>query len=169
MHVCVGELGHHWFRWWLVAWLVPSHYMNQCLNVVNWTLRNKLQLNLNWNSFIFIQENAFENVVWKMAAILSWPQCVKEVIFHIDLAIVHRFGHPRSSSLTNQRQSRFTQNLLPKQKMTLLVGILNQNRFYCILNTVWCRYNAVNFLQIPHKKHPIARPWGRDMRCLLWV
>ena len=25
---------------------------------------------------IFIQENAFENVVWKMAAILSRPQCV---------------------------------------------------------------------------------------------
>ena len=28
-------------------------------------------------SFIFIQENAYENVVWKMAAILSRPQCVK--------------------------------------------------------------------------------------------
>ena len=26
---------------------------------------------------IFIQEKAFENVVWKMAAILSRPQCVK--------------------------------------------------------------------------------------------
>ena len=25
---------------------------------------------------IFIQENAFENVVCEMAAILSWPQCV---------------------------------------------------------------------------------------------
>ena len=24
----------------------------------------------------FIQENAFENVIWKMAAILSRPQCV---------------------------------------------------------------------------------------------
>ena len=29
------------------------------------------------NSYIFIQENAFENVVCKMAAILSRPQCVK--------------------------------------------------------------------------------------------
>ena len=27
--------------------------------------------------YIFIQENAFENIVWKMAAILSLPQCVK--------------------------------------------------------------------------------------------
>ena len=38
--------------------------------------RNKLQWNVNRNSYIFIQENPFENVVWKMAAILSWPQCV---------------------------------------------------------------------------------------------
>ena len=29
------------------------------------------------NSCIFIQEKAFENVVWKMAVILSRPQCVK--------------------------------------------------------------------------------------------
>ena len=29
------------------------------------------------HSYIFIQENAFEYVVWKMAAILSLPQCVK--------------------------------------------------------------------------------------------
>ena len=29
------------------------------------------------NSYIFIQENAIEDVVWKMAAILSRPRCVK--------------------------------------------------------------------------------------------
>ena len=23
---------------------------------------------------------------------------------------------------------------------------------------VWCRYNTINFLQNPHKRHPIARP-----------
>ena len=37
---------------------------------------NKLQLNSNRNSYIFIQENALENVVWEMSVILSWPQCV---------------------------------------------------------------------------------------------
>ena len=63
--------------YWLVAWSVPSHYLNQCWNIVNWTPRNKLQWNVNRNSYIFIQENPFENVVWKMAAILSRPQCVK--------------------------------------------------------------------------------------------
>ena len=69
---------HHWFRKWLVAWSTPSHYLNQCWNIVNWTPRNKLQWNINQNSYIFIQENPFANVIWKMAAILSQPQCVKD-------------------------------------------------------------------------------------------
>ena len=57
-----------------------AHYRKQCWNIVNWTLRNKLQWNLNRNSYIFIHENAFENVVWKMAAILSRPQCVNTIM-----------------------------------------------------------------------------------------
>ena len=38
--------------------------------------RNKPQWNFKRNSYIFIQENVFENVVCKMASILSRPQCV---------------------------------------------------------------------------------------------
>ena len=54
-----------------------SHYLNQCWNIVNWTLGTKLQWNLDRNPNIFIQENAFESVVCETAAILSRPQCVK--------------------------------------------------------------------------------------------
>ena len=43
------------------------------------TLGTNLSDFFNRNSHIFIQENAFENVVWKMAAIFSRPQCVKHV------------------------------------------------------------------------------------------
>ena len=39
------------------AWTAASRQLNQCKNIVNWTL-------------------AFEIVVWEMAAILSRPQCV---------------------------------------------------------------------------------------------
>ena len=60
----------------VVTWSAPSHYLNQHWNYVNWTLRNKLQWNLIRNSYIFIQENIFQNVFWKMEAILSQPQCV---------------------------------------------------------------------------------------------
>ena len=75
-HVCVGNLT-------IIGsdnGLSPggrSHNLNQCWNIVNWTPRNNLLWNVNRNSYIFIHENQFENVVWKMAAILSLPQCVK--------------------------------------------------------------------------------------------
>ena len=61
-HLCVGNL---------------TVIGSDCWIIVNWTLRNKFQWNLNRNSNIFIQENAFESVVCEMAAILSRPQCVK--------------------------------------------------------------------------------------------
>ena len=49
-------LNHHWFEYWLVIWLVPSHYLNQCRNIVKRTPRNKRQWNFNRQSYIFIQE-----------------------------------------------------------------------------------------------------------------
>ena len=48
------------------------------LNIVNWTLRNKLQWNVNGNSNIFIEENTFENVICKKMSLSSWPQCVNK-------------------------------------------------------------------------------------------
>ena len=43
-----------------------------------WNLHemNKIQWNLNRNSYISIQEQAFKNVIWKMASIFSRPRCV---------------------------------------------------------------------------------------------
>ena len=61
------------------------------LGYLNWTLRNKLQGNFNRHSYIFIQENAFKNVVRVMTAILSQAQCVNVVmlltteVFPVDL------------------------------------------------------------------------------------
>ena len=73
-YICISELGHQWFRYWLVACSAPSHYLNQCWFIVNWTLAKISQGNLNWNTITFVQENAFENVVCEIAAILSLIQ-----------------------------------------------------------------------------------------------
>ena len=70
-HICVGKLSHYWFRQWLVACSATSHYLNQYWLFVYWTLGNKFQWILNRNTKVFIHENAFKNVVCKMAAILS--------------------------------------------------------------------------------------------------
>ena len=67
---------HHWFRWWIVAWSAPSHYLKQCCKIINLTLRNNIRWYFNRNSNILIQENAFKNVVCEMTSILSRPQCV---------------------------------------------------------------------------------------------
>ena len=40
---------------------------------------------------------------------------------------------------------------------------------YIYVYTVWCRYNVVNFLQIPLNRHSIARPHGPAIECLFWV
>ena len=56
--------------------MAPSHYLNQCWNFVNWTLRNKLNWSFSRKSNIFIQENVLENFICEMASILSRPQCV---------------------------------------------------------------------------------------------
>ena len=61
-HICVSEWGQHWFRWWLVAYSAPSHYLNQCWIIVRWTLRNTLQWNFNQNTKLFIH---LFKCIWK--------------------------------------------------------------------------------------------------------
>ena len=70
----------HSFRKWLVAWSGPCHYLNQYWIMVNWTLANIFKLNFNQNTTTFIEENACEYVVCKMAAILSRPPCVNSSV-----------------------------------------------------------------------------------------
>ena len=57
-HICVSKLKSlvHIMACQLVP---PSHYLNQCWNIINLTLRNTFQWNFIWNSYIFIQ-NAFK-------------------------------------------------------------------------------------------------------------
>ena len=68
-HCGVEELGHDWYRWWLVASLVPSRYLKQCRFIVNWLPSNIFQWNFTSEFNIFIQEN-----ICKMIAIESRHQ-----------------------------------------------------------------------------------------------
>ena len=40
---------------------------------------------------------------------------------------------------------------------------------HVFIYTVETLYNTINFCWSTHKRHPIARPKGRGMGCLLWV
>ena len=45
----------------------PSHYLNQCWNTDNWTLRDKIQWNFKRNPYILIKDNVFECVNYETA------------------------------------------------------------------------------------------------------
>ena len=47
-----------------------SHFLNPCWFIANQTLGNNFQWNSSSDKTIFLQENAFENIVCQMAAIL---------------------------------------------------------------------------------------------------
>ena len=64
-HICISKLTFIGSDKGLLPGAPPSYYLNLYWNIVNWTLGNKLQWTLNRNLYIFIQENAFENDVWK--------------------------------------------------------------------------------------------------------
>ena len=70
LHICVSN-------WVSIGSDVPSHYLKRCWFIVKWTLGNKPQWNFNHNTKLFIQENASENIVCEMAAILSRGRGVK--------------------------------------------------------------------------------------------
>ena len=55
-----------------------NHYLSQCWIIVKETLRNKFKWNCNQSRKLFIHENASENVVCEMAAILSIWRWVKQ-------------------------------------------------------------------------------------------
>ena len=101
---------------------MPSHYLNQWWNIVNWTLRNKLQWNINWNSYILIHENAFE-IVWKMVTILSRPQCAKQLrgtLIHADFS--HALSAMGSGLLDNYYDSAFLKLTYSESWITFSTG-----------------------------------------------
>ena len=59
----------------IIMWPAPHHHQNQCCNIVNSSIRNKLQWNCKRNPYISFQENTFENTICEMAVVLPRPQC----------------------------------------------------------------------------------------------
>ena len=97
-HICIGNLAIIGSDNGLSpGWCQAIIWTNTLWNLVNWTLRNKLKWNFNQNSYIFVQENAFEDVcefflslsvlkAVQMAQGSKWPRPVNfKAIFMIYL------------------------------------------------------------------------------------
>ena len=72
-HMCTSEINDDLD----IVFLPVSHQAITSANA-NWTIMDEV---LNQESNIFIQENAFENVVHQMVAILSTSQCVNAAVW----------------------------------------------------------------------------------------
>ena len=74
----VSEMGHHWFKYWLGAYLVPRHYLNQCRLFTKLDSGTNFRHFFNQNTKYFIFGNTCENVICQMLDILQKPECVVE-------------------------------------------------------------------------------------------
>ena len=152
-HICVSKPGHHWFRYWFVSWAALSHYLNQWWNIANWTLRNKLRYDLSFMQFI--HENAIENVVWEMAAILFGY-----LLFHVQCRQCQRDAnnflqaHSPRFSLGVER----TAYRLYHTKLSLLKDIFP--------------YNGVHLLPIVcmlfHRRIIVPDSWNKKKQSYRW-
>ena len=108
-----------------------SHFLNEWWIIANKTLGNKFQIG-NQNTTIFIQENWFENVVCKMAAILFRPQCVGSTHFPVNSE--PQFWHLNYISIPRKNMNhQAIFNLHPKMPLFL---------FHCFV------YSAHTFLAL---------------------
>ena len=93
VHISIGELGHHWFWWWLVTCLVTSHYLNHCWLVnINCTFTDTFQGNLNQkpiSSGKLIWKYCLQNGDHFIQASICWPLCWIP-IHHCNLYINNR-------------------------------------------------------------------------------
>ena len=103
-----------------------------------------------WN-IIFSFQSDYEKFVIR--------QCLK--VFEENAMVV--FCQTLALQMNEQKVIR---NKLFKKGMDL-VRFSNPIIRYSNMSTVQCCYNVVNFLENPHKRHPIARPLGRGMGCLV--
>ena len=126
-------------------------------------------MKFDWNSDIFIEGYVFKNIVCKISAIVSSPQCVNWLIFWPLTGVVkpegqiqqwdHRAGVHRPGSLQSSQSAEWRAQV-PSGRVC---GDEEKGRCY----------NMVNFLPYPHNRHTIAHLWGRAMgifcECKLWL
>ena len=83
----------HWGR------VTPSHYLNQCWNIVNWTLRNKLHWNSSRKYNIIIK-----NMRLKVSSAKWRPCCLGLnvlICLGVTLIIINEYTYSHSMKITN--------------------------------------------------------------------
>ena len=88
MHICICNLAIIGSDNGLPSESAPSHYLNQCWNIVDWTLRNKLQWNFNKKHTFSLKMHL------KTSSAKQQPFC-----FGLNVLNVEETGHPFGSGI----------------------------------------------------------------------
>ena len=99
--------------------------------------------------YIFIQENPFQNVLWKIAAILSWPQCVNNKWGLVQVMLCNK---QVISHLLNQQWSGFVMQYviirLKKWRTSKVTTLDNISVIHLKKNIVISKRCAVDSLRL---------------------
>ena len=111
--------------------MAPSHYLNQCWLIISKVLWLSCRGNFTRDASIINYWNLFENYMSKISFKSPRGQWVK-LVRCLYIEIAQRYLSSMGAQSSNK-------TLHTKSYLTLVFK-----------NTVWCRYNAVNFLPNPH-------------------
>ena len=130
-HICVSKLDNYW--------LDKKHHPSQCRLVVNWTMRNKIYSNLNWNTNMSFQGKAFK--------MLS-ANCLS---FYFGLNVLSQWGrvtHICISKLTNIGSDN---GLVPGRHQAITwtnAALLSIGPLWTNFSEIWIKIQKFSFLKM---------------------
>ena len=69
-HIYVSKLGHHWFRWWLVACSAPRHYLNLSRFI---SKDDVFLISFQWNFNLKMKQFSLNKINYKISS-AAWQQ-----------------------------------------------------------------------------------------------
>ena len=161
---------------------MPSHYLNQCWNIVNWIIGNKLQWNLNRNTHI-----SFKKMHLKMSSGKLRPFCLGLNVLSEGM---DKWSHPLVLSRCNYSSMPFNGGLVKPQLKSGHGWVISacvwssimiswHGNAVCITGPLWGEStgfllifltkgqlcSALMCLMLPRTRHWINSRIASDLRC----
>ena len=140
-----------------------SRYLNQCCNIVNCTLGNKLRWNFNGNSNISIHKNAFGNVVCEIVVFfvsasmcfksrnMPYLQCLGTDFYMLSIISYISTGAKSTPSLPSNKDSSWA------------VTVQCHRLICCFVN--WLLINHRHLTLLASFDWPFYTQWSEGQRC----
>ena len=140
-HICAIELDHHWLRYWLSVCYAPIQYMNRSMIIYHQMDPFKRTFNLS----IFNEST----ISFKTTDFSRYLRSCSNYIYALISTCAPVPG-----------------NMGICDTVETLYSTIYYSKYFIELNFE----KSTQYVALwTHKRHPIPRPFGRAMECLLWV